>query len=206
MMKILLRFSVPALMVMAAVSVAAQKPAPAAHAPADPHPIDLGISYTYKVAKLAGNSSSSFGLNGAAIDVTWWTPQIPRLGLAAELSGETNGNISPGVSLTQISLVAGPRFRLWTHSMGHVRMDLIGEGLAGFVRASNGVFPSNVAISPDSKASSFAYQTGGSVNFNLNPRVALRLPQVDYVHSQLPNNTNGSQSDLRIAAGIVLHL
>ncbi|MFP5235378.1 MAG: outer membrane beta-barrel protein [Acidobacteriota bacterium] len=205
-MKRLLRFSVPALMMMAAVAGWAQKTAPAAQTPANPYPIDVGISYTYKVAKIAGRSSSNFGLQGGAIDVTWWTPQWPKLGLAAELSSETNGNISPGVSLTQVSVVAGPRYRLWSHSAGHVRMDLFGEALAGLVRANNGVFPSNVGGSPDTKASSFAFQTGGGVNFNLNQRVALRLPQVDYVYSQLPNNTNGAQSDLRIAAGVVFHL
>ncbi|HEV7674396.1 MAG TPA: hypothetical protein VGQ12_07690 [Candidatus Angelobacter sp.] len=49
--------------------------------------------------------------------------------------------------------------------------------------------------------SSFAYALGGGLDIGVSKRVAIRLPQVDYIYTEA---FHGSESNIRAAAGLVL--
>jgi len=51
--------------------------------------------------------------------------------------------------------------------------------------------------------SALAWALGAGVDWNVNPRIALRLPQVDWLGTRF---LSGTQSDLRISAGVVFKL
>ena len=86
----------------------APKPAPAPPA----GKIDIGVTYTYKIAKIA-TTTTHFGLQGASLDGSIPLPRLMKnLSVAFDISGEAKNSIEPGVNLKQFSFVAGPRFTM----------------------------------------------------------------------------------------------
>lgn len=55
-------------------------------------------------------------------------------------------------------------------------------------------------------ANSFAYQLGGGYDLALVRGFGLRVVEVDYFHSALPNNGSGTQNDIRLAFGVSYHI
>jgi peptidoglycan-associated lipoprotein len=167
---------------------------------------DLGLTYTYKLAKLSSTTGWFFGVQGASVDGVYWLgPKAYNLGLAFDLNGETATNIRPNVNLSQISFVAGPRYTLWQYKApGRLSgINVYGQGLVGFVNAFNSVFPTGTAVTTG--ASSFALQTGGGVNMPLNNKWGLRLFEADYVYTRLPNSSSNYQGDIRFSGGVTYH-
>jgi hypothetical protein len=204
-MKKIIRIS--ALLVLgAAVLPVWGQSAPAGTAPANPANFDLGLTYTAKIAKISQQSSSNFVLNGASVDGVFWLKGKAglngKLGVAVDLSGETASNIAPNVNLTQISLVAGPRYTLWTSKRATKKPNLYAQGLVGFV-AGNGLFPKDQSTTY--RASALAVQAGGGLNWPLTRTIGWRVCEADYVYTQLPNNANSIQNDLRLSSGVTFH-
>ena len=165
---------------------------------------DLGLTYTYKLAKISSTSSPSFGLQGGAIDGVYWLgARTKNLGLAFDFNGETASNIRPGVNLSQISFVAGPRYTLWKAKADRYKANVYGQALVGFDHAYNSVFPSGTTVA--TSANSFALQAGGGVNLPLNKTVGLRLFEADYIYTQLSNNSSNYQGDARFSGGVTFH-
>jgi peptidoglycan-associated lipoprotein len=167
---------------------------------------DLGLTYTYKLAKLSSTTGWFFGVQGASVDGVYWLgPKAYNLGLAFDLNGETATNIRPNVNLSQISFVAGPRYTLWQYKApGRLSgTNVYGQGLVGFVNAFNSIFPTGTAVT--TSASSFALQTGGGVNMPLNNKWGLRLFEADYVYTRLPNSSGNYQGDIRFSGGVTYH-
>ena len=168
---------------------------------------DLGVMFTYKIAKIATLSSSNFGMPGGSVEGVYWLNSkkawAKNLGIAFELSGETASNIKPGVNLSQMSVVAGPRYTVWRGKRNGLKPDFYLQGLFGEVSGFNSVFPSAPFIT--SRASAIALQTGGGFNYPINSRVGFRVAEADYVITKLPNNTDSYQGDLRVSSGFVLH-
>ena len=164
--------------------------------------IDLGITYTYKLAKVAG-TTTHFGMQGASLDGAIPLPRLLKnLSVAFDISGEAENNIEPGVNIKQFSFVAGPRYSFRPFKFEGVNPVLYAEGLLGAVHASNSVFP---AIPTTSSASSLAIQAGGGINLPVSQHLGLRVVAFDYIGTRLPNNTDTVQSDCRISSGFTFH-
>jgi peptidoglycan-associated lipoprotein len=176
-----------------------------AAAVAGPARFDLGLTITGKVAKISQTSNSDFGLVGGAIDGVYWfnAAKVKNLGLAFDLSGESASNIEPGVNLSQISFVVGPRYTIWKSKRKGLKPSLYAQALVGLVDAFNSEFPSGTSV--QSSAASFAVQAGGGLNLPINRRIGIRAIEADYVSTQLPNNADSLQNDLRLSTGVVFH-
>jgi hypothetical protein len=171
--------------------------------------IDLGISYTAKMAKISQLSNSTFVLNGGALDGVYWLNgrqgRLGKLGLAFDLSGEVASNIEPGINLDQIEAVFGPRYVLWRGKRAGVKPDLYAQGMIGFVDAFNSVFPVPGQSAVQAHAGSMAAQMGAGFDWPVKKNMSWRAIEADYIFTHLPNNANTYQGDLRLSTGLVFH-
>lgn len=173
--------------------------------PPETDKFDLGITYTYKLAKISNLSGSTFGIQGGSVDGVYWLGEkAPNLGLAFDFNGESASNIKPGVDLNQFTFVAGPRYTLWKDKSKSHGANLYGEVLGGYVHAYNSVFPTSTTAA--TSANSFSLQAGGGFNLPIAKRIDLRLIEADYILTKLPNASDDIQSDLRLSAGLVFRL
>jgi outer membrane immunogenic protein len=159
------------------------------------YPLEVAISYNATSSGLS--TGNKLWMQGGSVQVHGrfyggW-------GVVADVSGAHIANISStGVGLDMVIATFGPRY---TWSPARRKYEFFGQGLAGQAWGFNGVFPNFTGATTDS--SSLAVQTGGGMNFNLSPRLALRAFEADYLRTQLPNATNNVQNNLRLGAGIV---
>jgi hypothetical protein len=169
---------------------------------------ELGITYTFKMAKIANTSSGAFNMQGGSADgVYWFNNTLRNFGVAFDFSTESKTNITPGLNLDQVSVVVGPRYNVF-HSQGngHLRPSVYAEELLGFVHAYDSVFPvPGSAMETTSSATSFALQTGAGVNLPISGGLGLRLFEVDYIMTHLPNNSDTYQGDFRASTGLDIH-
>jgi hypothetical protein len=147
-----------------------------------------------------------FWLKGGGVDAALTSPK--GFGIAASVTGDYASVIAPGVNLSKIAFLAGPRytFRAGTGRAGAAdrRLQVFGQGLFGGVYAFDGVFPSSSGTT--SNALSFALQAGGGLNLMLTKSVGIRLFEAEFVRTTLPNGGSNVQNDLRLAAGMTWHI
>jgi peptidoglycan-associated lipoprotein len=123
-----------------------------------------------------------------------------NLSLTADFSGEHTRNMEgTGVGLDLLTITFGPRYS-WQRN----HYTLYGQMLAGEAFGRNSVFPA--VNGPTSSANSLVLLGGGGINRQLSKRVALRLFEADWVHTQLPNSTTNAQNDLRLGTGLVVRI
>jgi hypothetical protein len=149
----------------------------------------------------------SFWFKGGGADaaVTFWK----GFGVAASLTGDTASNTTPGVDVSKIAFLAGPRYTYtaWRGQAGPAsqrRLQLFAQGLFGGAHALDGLYPASSGLA--TSASSFAVQAGGGVNLYLTRSFGVRLLQADYVRTNLPNAAANAQNDLRLAFGVTYHV
>jgi hypothetical protein len=166
-----------------------------------PASIDLAITYSTEHAQLAPGTCGCFWLQGGGADaaVTLWK----GFGVAAGVTGEMVSNYAPGVDFSKLSYMGGPRYTytVWKPPPAlRPRLQIFGDGLFGAVHAISGAFPTATGI--NTTANSFALEAGGGLNFFFSRSMSVRLLEVDYVRTQLPNGYAGTQNDLRLAFGV----
>ena len=105
------------------------------------------------------------------------------------------------MSLTQFSVMGGARYTFHIAAKNPHAIDLYGQFLGGGVFASNSLFPGPSGAT--SSANSGALQAGGGMNIRLTHSIALRLFEVNFITTHLPNSTNQRQYDLRLSNGVV---
>jgi opacity protein-like surface antigen len=121
-------------------------------------------------------------------------------GISTDIAVEHTGSInSVGYGLTLTTLTAGPRFVLLPKSKLHP----FTQALLGFAHGSGSQFPQQNTLV--SSANSFALDIGAGADYSLNKRISVRILQLDYLSTALPNNTTNWQNNLRIGTGITLH-
>lgn len=171
-------------------------------------PATVAVTYNAERAKISPSHCGCFWFQGGAADANWkvWN----GLGLAAQVSGAHASNIAPvtdtGVGISKISFLFGPRYTLRPAALRHGKRhtSLFGEVLLGGVHAFDTVIPTSSGVT--SNATAFALQTGAGANLWLTPHFGLRLIELDYTYSQLPNSADSIQNGFRIATGVVWHL
>ena len=156
------------------------------------------VGYNFVHANAPPTACNCFGMQGGFAQGTFALNEWLRI--AAEVTGGHANNIGPlGQNLTLMTYAAGPQVVL-----GSRRFELFGQALFGAAHGSDSYFPSGSTASPS--ATSFALSTGGGVDLTLSHHVAIRVAQVQYLRTTLPNGTNNQQNQLTLGAGIVLRL
>lgn len=158
----------------------------------------VGLGFNNIRANAPPSSCGCFDMNGGFLSgsaaVNYW------LSAAAEVTGGHATNIGPlGQSLTLTTYTVGPRvdFRLQRFSP-YVQV------LLGAAHASDSYFPENGTYS--TSANSFAFSTGGGVEYFINHRFTIRVIEAQYLHTSFPNGGNDSQNHLMLGAGVVFKL
>jgi opacity protein-like surface antigen len=165
-------------------------------------PRDAGLRYGEQVSNAPAGSCGCFTLQGAAADATWKLGPLSsalQLRLAADIGVEHTGNVNhAGYGLTLSTFTAGPRL----HLPGK-KVKPFAQALFGLAHGSGSEFPrSGNVLTPS--ANSFAFDLGAGAGFPVNQRLSVRILQLDYLHTALPNNSNNWQNNLRIGAGLTL--
>jgi hypothetical protein len=97
-----------------------------------------------------------------------------------------------------VTATFGPRYT-WSSSLRHY--SIFGQALAGEANAFHSVFPAREGALDSTN--SLALQVGGGVNLPVTRHISIRALQVDWLHTQLPNNSGNVQNNLRMGAGLI---
>jgi hypothetical protein len=160
--------------------------------------IPIGIRFVASEANAPPGTCGCFWLKGAALDAA--VPVLPHLSAQIEVAGVTVSRVPASTrGLSEITLLAGPRYTLPLH-----RFDVSAHALFGAVRGFDSDFV--VGANRQDTSTNFAMALGGAAEVPLTHSLALRALQVDYLQTDLPNGTDNRQRDIRIGAGIVLHI
>ncbi len=158
--------------------------------------VDVAATFSLEHAQVAADGTPGFWLKGGSGDAA--VTLYRGLGLAVNVTGDHTANIGNNVGLSQIAVMAGPRY---TRSLPVLhRTQLFAEGLFGGVHAFDSLFPGSTGTT--SSAGGFSTQLGGGVNVPVAKGFSIRALEIDYVHTNLPNNNSDSQNDLRLAFGV----
>jgi opacity protein-like surface antigen len=166
-------------------------------------PRTVNFRYTAQVSNGPAGSCGCFGLQGFAADAGWrfndrHSGRSAGLGVAADFGvvhTGSEGDASYGLTLT--TLTAGPRVNLPGH-----RFEPFAQALFGFAHGSGSAFPQGNALADS--ASSFALDLGAGADWTLRNRLSVRVLQLDYLRTTLPNSGTDWQNNLRIGAGLTL--
>lgn len=169
---------------------------------------DLGFTYSQERSKFLGDGKDDyFYLRGATIDYSWNMPD--GLGISVGGTGLAVTNLRGSIDIHQVTFLAGPRY---TFNLGHIsptHLDRKGsvfiEGKGGYTFATTGQYPDSTG-EINNTGSGLTYSAGAGLNLHLYQRFDLRLFELDYVRTQLPNGTTNVQNTLRMATGINFHL
>jgi outer membrane immunogenic protein len=158
---------------------------------------EAGAGYNFVHTNAPPSGCGCFSMNGGAASMA--RKFTPSFSIAGRFGGVTNGNVSAsGHSLTLLTYLAGPRYRLLP---ARRRLSPFAQILVGGVHASGALYaPSG---SSSGSANAFAASMGGGLDVDLNRRVALRLVEADYLLTLLPNGVNSRQNNLNVSTGVV---
>jgi hypothetical protein len=157
-------------------------------------PVDVAVMFNAERAEYSyGNN---FWLYGGSGEVAAHLKY--NLSLVVNVTGVTSQGSSGRNSFSKVMTTAGPRYTL---PLGHMRSRIFAEGLFGGVHGFNSVFPATNGLLQSANA--FAMQLGGGYDLSLSHTWALRVIDVHYVRTDLPNGFTNKQQDLLLGAGIV---
>jgi outer membrane protein OmpA-like peptidoglycan-associated protein len=189
----------------AAAPAPAQAPAPASQA-RDPH-IQPGTDFPHEELFLGysyfnmspGNNLPKADFNGGSASFAYNFNRY--LGLVGDFGGYHAGDYGgvPNISSNLYSYLFGPRVSFRNDS----RVTPFVHALFGGAHGSGD--PGFLAGRPS--LNGFALATGGGLDFGLNRRFALRIPQLEYVFTKFDPNVVGvptHQNSVRASAGLVL--
>jgi peptidoglycan-associated lipoprotein len=162
--------------------------------------IDLAATYTTERSNVTPTGGSNFWAQGGSFDAGFTF--YHGFGVAANFTGDHASNIAPGVNLSLMHFMAGPRYTLRFSSKHESRV--FSEALFGGVHGFDSVFPVGTTVS--SSANSFSMQVGGGWDIVVSKHLAIRAFEADYVRTSLPNNGTNVQNFLRLAFGVTYHI
>jgi hypothetical protein len=183
----LLKMSVALLLAGGTACLSAQK--------TDPHGIELGVLYTTQRTQQA-NTTNSLWLQGGSLQLG--AEFYRGFGVAADVTGLHTASIgASGVPFSEVTATFGPRYR-WRRG----RVSMYGQALVGEGSAFDSVLPGKGVAQTSSNG--LALKVGGGFDYGLSPRIAVRVLDAAWMHTQYANSTSGMQNDLRVGAGIIL--
>ena len=167
---------------------------------------DLGLAYTQERSKFLGPAAGNyFYLRGATVDAA--ADLYKGIGLSAEGTGISSTNLEGDIDIEHVQFLVGPRYTFNLGRNSDFAWNRHGgafvEGKVGYTFATSGLYPVNGIV--QNHAAGLTYMGGGGVNFKIYHRFDLRLVEVDYERTQLPNGTTNIQNTLRVSSGINFH-
>jgi hypothetical protein len=174
----------------------------AAQTPGLPH--DINVRYDAQISNAPAGTCGCFTLQGGAADANWRLIGLDNgrvaLGLVADVSAEHTGTVeNANYGLTFSTFTFGPRV-----SARVKKVRVFGQVLFGVAHGSGSQFPQGNSLA--SSASSFALNLGAGADYRINGLMSIRIPQVGYIRSDLPNATSNWQNNLNIGAGLTFNL
>jgi hypothetical protein len=165
--------------------------------PTGPAAPDLAFTYNTFFTNAGPGQCGCFRMSGGSVQ--FGMPNTPHWSVVVDLAGETTGSVNQSATgLSLISYTVGERY---SQTIGRTR--IFTQALAGGARGFYSYFP-NAANS--SSATGFALLAGGGLDVHVSKSVALRVVQLDYLFTNLPNSTNDRQNNIRLGAGILFHM
>src|SRR5258708_17562470 len=167
-------------------------------------PNEVSLDYAY-LRSISSGTGGSFNTNGASASAAWrLKPQLvfwnikPRLSLVADLGGHHFGSQNQGVDGRLFTYVAGPRMSLFKESG---RWTPFGQLLLGGGRVSGSTNGLTAA------ENGFVLIAGGGLNSPFRSPMDIRFIAVNYMRTRSVRvtGTPGTQNDIRVSAGVVLH-
>jgi hypothetical protein len=105
-------------------------------------------------------------------------------------------------SLTLSTFTAGGRY---LPRLGHSTLQPFGQVLAGLAHSS-GTLVQGSSPGAANAGAAFAAIFGGGVDLRATRRFSVRLIDADYLLTTFDNGSNNHQNNLRISAGVVVHI
>jgi hypothetical protein len=168
---------------------------------------DFGMTYTQERAKFAGEQCQCFPLRGATLDVA--ADIFHGLGVIASAQGVAVSNLNGSIDIHQITFLGGVRY---VYNLGHNEALAWGRkgsvfivGMGGYTFATSGLYPNSNDTALTDHASALTYMGGGGFNIHVYEKLDVRIIEVDYVRTDLPNGGTNQQNTLRAAAGLNFH-
>jgi peptidoglycan-associated lipoprotein len=194
-------------MCLGTILAAALALVPSTHAQ-EPYSVDLAATYSTERGRIATIDCGCFWKQGGSIDAAITFSN--GVGIAVNLTGDRNDNFGSGLSLSEISFMAGLRYTRETHRwtdriLGSSHpSSFFGEALFGFAHGFDATFPAGAGLASSVNANSL--QLGGGMNIALAKGFGARAFELDYVRTTLPNGGNNIQNNFRLSFGITYNL
>ena len=157
----------------------------------------LDVALTYDASQANIVPGNNFWMQGGSVQLhaRFWH----GVGVVADVAGLQTAKIRQGdVGLSLVTATFGPRY---TRTFAHQRYAFFGQVLAGEANGFNSVFPTANGV--ENSADGLALKIGGGMNVSLSHHLAVRAFEADWLRTQLPNGTTGTQNSLRTGAGLV---
>lgn len=165
------------------------------HAQREPQ-LDLAVTYMVEHS-LKASTEQPFWMEGGSIQLG--ANAFRGWGIAADVTGTHSSSIGQsGIPVSLVTATFGPRYRWHAEK----KLSIYGEGLAGEANGFKSLYPT--PFGAQSSANGLALQIGGGVDYKFKKHVAVRLLDVAWMRTQLPNASNNVQNILRVGAGIVI--
>jgi hypothetical protein len=166
----------------------------------DRRQVSFAITYENAGANLTFASPVTFQAQGGGLEAS---VQF-RNGFAGvgSIHGFHTNESGHGVPVNVLVEAFGPRYTF--QGLGKkYPVNIFLQGLIGEANGFAGLYPNSAGALAN--ASSFASEAGGGMDISCTPHVSVRLFQVDWVRTNLPNATSNVQNTLRLGIGLVLH-
>ncbi len=162
-------------------------------------PFEVTVAYSADHINAPPGGCGCFWMTGGKIEEN--ATLYRGFSVVAELAGQHVSNINPvHEDLSMVSYLFGPRYSRRSGS----RFTPFVQVLAGGVHGFDALFPNQngSTITPDG----FALAAGGGLNINASRHIAIRVFQVDYFLTKLPNDAGDRENNLRLSAGILFRI
>jgi outer membrane immunogenic protein len=164
------------------------------------YPIALSINYTAMIGNAPPGSCGCFLLNGGSSEELFHVWR--NVAAVVQLSGNRVGNVPQSQQgLSVVTYMAGPRYSF----LPAPRLSVYGQFVAGGVHGFDSYFPRTGPQSTGA-ADSLAFAPGGGLEIGIKNWFSVRAVEAEYLVTDLPNNVNEHQNNLRISSGVVFRL
>lgn len=174
--------------------------APEGRGHAEP-PVEASFAYSLVRSNAGPGDCGCFFMNGGNSEVA--IHAFRDISAVVDVSGEHAGAInSTGEELSLLTFTAGPRISYPLKGPHFSRYVPFAQALLGTAHGFGSSFPDSAGtVKP--AANSLAFFAGGGVDARMTRRLDIRVFQVDYGYTALPNNAGNQENLLRVSTGIV---
>jgi peptidoglycan-associated lipoprotein len=169
-------------------------------------PVEVAFGYSYVRANAPPGGCGCFSMNG--LNGSLATLLGHNVSVVGEVGGYFRNNVDgSGRSLRVETFLFGPRY---SFAHGNKFTPYV-QGLFGGTVGSGTLYGVTATTATSSATTSattggFSMSAGGGLDWNVRGRLSIRLFQVDYLMTRLPNYINNYQNNIRISAGVVVRL